>query len=86
MVLFSSDFPHVEGGRNPLKRFNDSLAGVDAAADREVLPRQLHRPDGRGPGPVPARPAVACGRLTVSELKWRDPPLAAIDTPKGSCG
>ena len=29
MVLFSSDFPHVEGGRNPLKRFNDSLQGVD---------------------------------------------------------
>ncbi|HIG42802.1 MAG: amidohydrolase family protein [bacterium] len=25
MLLFSSDFPHVEGGRNPLKRFNDSL-------------------------------------------------------------
>jgi predicted TIM-barrel fold metal-dependent hydrolase len=24
--LFSSDFPHVEGGRNPLKRFGDSLA------------------------------------------------------------
>jgi predicted TIM-barrel fold metal-dependent hydrolase len=34
MVLFSSDFPHVEGGRNPLKRFNDSLAGVDEAAKR----------------------------------------------------
>ena len=34
MVLFSSDFPHVEGGRNPLKRFNDSLAGVDAGAKR----------------------------------------------------
>jgi predicted TIM-barrel fold metal-dependent hydrolase len=27
ICLFSSDFPHVEGGRNPLKRFNDSLAG-----------------------------------------------------------
>ena len=26
--LFSSDFPHVEGGRNPLKRFDDSLAGT----------------------------------------------------------
>jgi len=25
MVLFSSDFPHVEGGRNPLKRFDGSL-------------------------------------------------------------
>jgi len=26
VCLFSSDFPHVEGGRNPLKRFDDSLA------------------------------------------------------------
>lgn len=34
MVLFSSDFPHVEGGRNPLKRFNDNLAGASAAAKR----------------------------------------------------
>jgi predicted TIM-barrel fold metal-dependent hydrolase len=33
--LFSSDFPHVEGGRNPLKRFGDSLAGTSAdAVDR----------------------------------------------------
>jgi predicted TIM-barrel fold metal-dependent hydrolase len=30
MCLFSSDFPHVEGGRNPLKRFNDSLEEVSA--------------------------------------------------------
>lgn len=30
--LFSSDFPHVEGGRNPLKRFDDSLAGTPPAA------------------------------------------------------
>jgi predicted TIM-barrel fold metal-dependent hydrolase len=34
MVLFSSDFPHVEGGRNPLKRFNENLAGVSEAAKR----------------------------------------------------
>ena len=34
MVLFSSDFPHIEGGRNPLKRFNDSLAGVSEAVKR----------------------------------------------------
>jgi predicted TIM-barrel fold metal-dependent hydrolase len=26
--LFSSDFPHVEGGRNPLGRFGASLAGA----------------------------------------------------------
>ena len=27
VCLFSSDFPHVEGGRNPLKRFGESLEG-----------------------------------------------------------
>jgi len=27
LFMFSSDYPHVEGGRNPLKRFNESLAG-----------------------------------------------------------
>lgn len=27
LFLFSSDYPHVEGGRNPLKRFEQSLAG-----------------------------------------------------------
>jgi predicted TIM-barrel fold metal-dependent hydrolase len=30
--LFSSDFPHVEGGRNPLKRFGDSLVGIGPEA------------------------------------------------------
>ena len=35
MLLFSSDFPHVEGGRNPLKRFGDSLAGTSARAQRK---------------------------------------------------
>lgn len=28
ICLFSSDWPHVEGGRNPLRRFEASLAGV----------------------------------------------------------
>ena len=32
MCLFSSDFPHVEGGRNPMKRFADSLVGVSPPA------------------------------------------------------
>jgi predicted TIM-barrel fold metal-dependent hydrolase len=32
MCLFSSDFPHVEGGRNPLKRFNDSLVNTPSRA------------------------------------------------------
>ena len=32
ICLFSSDFPHVEGGRNPLKRFGESLAATPQAA------------------------------------------------------
>ncbi|MEM6999750.1 MAG: amidohydrolase family protein [Pseudomonadota bacterium] len=32
MCLFSTDYPHVEGGRNPLKRFSQTLEGVDQPA------------------------------------------------------
>ena len=35
VCLFSSDFPHVEGGRNPLKRFGESLKGC--------TPREIDR-------------------------------------------
>jgi predicted TIM-barrel fold metal-dependent hydrolase len=31
ICLFSSDFPHVEGGRNPIKRFEASMQGVSEA-------------------------------------------------------
>ena len=37
MLLFSSDFPHIEGGRNPLKRFNDSLDGLSDHAKRRFF-------------------------------------------------
>ena len=29
--MFSTDYPHVEGGRNPLKRFGENLAGLSPA-------------------------------------------------------
>jgi hypothetical protein len=32
VCMFSSDYPHVEGGRNPLGRFEHSLAGVTERA------------------------------------------------------
>ena len=56
VCLFSSDYPHVEGGRNPLKRFNDSLSQTSARAKQrffcdnfvdlmgEGLPRELRKP------------------------------------------
>jgi len=30
VCLFSSDYPHVEGGRNPIKRFEESMTGLSA--------------------------------------------------------
>jgi predicted TIM-barrel fold metal-dependent hydrolase len=32
VAMFSSDYPHVEGGRNPLKRFDRSLDGLPKSA------------------------------------------------------
>ena len=29
ICMFSSDYPHVEGGRNPLRRFDAEVAGLD---------------------------------------------------------
>ena len=32
VCLFSSDWPHVEGGRNPLRRFEESTKGLGERA------------------------------------------------------
>lgn len=34
VCMFSSDFPHVEGGRNPLKRFEDAMSATSEASKR----------------------------------------------------
>jgi len=52
MVLFSSDFPHVEGGRNPLKRFNDSLEGVSEPVRRRFYRDNFIDLMGRGLDPA----------------------------------
>src|SRR6185437_8038528 len=52
MLLFSSDFPHVEGGRNPLKRFNDSLDGVSDEARRRFFRDNFIDLMGRGLDPA----------------------------------
>lgn len=48
IALFSSDYPHVEGGRNPMKRFNESLEGVSAAARRKFFRDNFIRMMGKG--------------------------------------
>ena len=36
VCLFSSDYPHVEGGRNPIKRFEQNLQKCFGASKAEV--------------------------------------------------
>jgi predicted TIM-barrel fold metal-dependent hydrolase len=37
ICLFSSDYPHVEGGRNPLRRFDESVARLSDTARRRFF-------------------------------------------------
>ena len=37
VCLFSSDYPHVEGGRNPIKRFEESLTGISPQAKQRFF-------------------------------------------------
>jgi predicted TIM-barrel fold metal-dependent hydrolase len=57
MLLFSSDFPHVEGGRNPLKRFNDALEGIPARATQRFYTDNFIDLMGEGLAPDLRRPA-----------------------------
>jgi uncharacterized protein len=43
LYLFSSDYPHIEGGRNPLGRFGASLDGCDDDARERFYSRNLAR-------------------------------------------
>jgi len=58
VCLFSSDFPHVEGGRNPLKRFNDSLANTPPRAVERFFCDNFVDLMGEGLAPELRRPAV----------------------------
>jgi uncharacterized protein len=43
LFLFSSDYSHIEGGRNPLKRFEDSMVGIDESAKENFYARNFVR-------------------------------------------
>jgi predicted TIM-barrel fold metal-dependent hydrolase len=55
VCLFSSDYPHVEGGRRPIERFEESLA----ASDIDAHARQRFYADNFADLMGPALPAVA---------------------------
>ncbi len=41
LCMFSSDYPHIEGGRNPLKRFEASTATISAEAKERFYSRNF---------------------------------------------
>ena len=43
LYLFSSDYPHVEGGRNPIKKFEDSLASEAEAVKEKFFSENFLR-------------------------------------------
>lgn len=57
VCLFSSDYPHVEGGRHPLKRFDESLAGCSPGAVRRFYADNFIDLMGDGLAPDLRRPA-----------------------------
>ncbi|MBI1359730.1 MAG: amidohydrolase family protein [Alphaproteobacteria bacterium] len=58
IFLFSSDYPHVEGGRNPLKRFDDSLANSSPRAVERFYCDNFIDLMGEGLAPDLRRPRV----------------------------
>jgi uncharacterized protein len=43
LYLFSSDYPHIEGGRDPLGRFTNSLRGFDDAVNEKFYAGNMRR-------------------------------------------
>ena len=57
MCLFSTDFPHVEGGRNPMKRFGETLEGLSQTAVDAFFSDNFIDMMGEGLAPELRRPA-----------------------------
>jgi len=58
ICLFSSDFPHVEGGRNPVKRFDESLAALSPRTIERFYCDNFIDLMGEGLAPDLRRPAI----------------------------
>ena len=50
--MFSSDFPHVEGGRNPLRRFDNEVRHLAADVQDRFFRANFEDLMGAGMGPL----------------------------------
>ena len=58
MCLFSTDFPTLKGGRNPLKRFGEAVEGLSPAAQEAFFADNFIDLMGEGLEPGLRRPAL----------------------------
>jgi uncharacterized protein len=56
LFLFSSDYPHIEGGRNPFKRFEHSMTGISEAAKAHFYETNFAEMMGPRVGQIPSSP------------------------------
>ena len=79
LCMFSSDYPHIEGGRNPLKRFELSTPNLSEAAREKFYATQLCGHDG-----------IARGLIVLARESKRNvclyPQKAKIQFPLGPVG
>jgi predicted TIM-barrel fold metal-dependent hydrolase len=41
VFLFSSDYPHIEGGKDPIRKFDDTMEGLTASAKERFYHRNF---------------------------------------------
>ena len=73
LCLFSSDYPHIEGGRNPLKRFEMSTPASIESREGSFLRQQLRRHDG-----LARRLIVSCDGSAMVAGRRLLPDLSAL--------
>ena len=80
VCLFSSDYPHVEGGRHPLRRFEAEPRGCERAREAALLLRQLRGSHGSDAGlglskleRIAGDPRIHEDLRALGELTLKDP-------------
>ena len=64
LYLFSTDYPHIEGGRNPIGRFEAALGERSEAVRDKFYAENFLRIFPNARAPAPAAAAVPSARLT----------------------
>lgn len=82
LYLFSSDYPHVEGGKDPMACFEQSLGEREAPGSRSLLRREFLENLSQRPSPLSVRRACEqrSGGLSLRIHPVRGRYMSRLDT------